>query len=181
MVESKRESVDIERVDADRGIVPGVSRCNEMNGTRVRLSAKQPAKNERHWRVRGTERAQRTTPPYRRAPSRPGVYVFLAVGSGVVKIGFSECVSQRLQGGLVGPAGERLGYLADVRGGRNVEKFLHDVFSHRLAFGREWFYLNDGMLRFVHEARLNHRMTAEMCPDDLALDERYWAPLRGAP
>lgn len=122
----------------------------------------------------------RFTPPHRQAPDRPGVYLFSAVGSGLVKIGHAECVSQRLQGGLRGPGGESLGYLAVLHGGPRVEKFWHRVFAHRRADipnQREWFYLGDGMLDLVRAARRDPEMTRGWCPRELALDEEFYKPL----
>lgn len=126
------------------------------------------------------KKVTRFTPHYRQAPSRPGVYMFHAVGSGLVKIGYSECVAQRIQGGLTGPGGESLGYLADLRGGPEVEKFWHRVFAHRNARipgKREWFYFGDGMFDLVRAARADWSMTREWCATELALDEEFYPPL----
>jgi hypothetical protein len=112
---------------------------------------------------------------------RPGVYVFLALGTGVVKIGYSESVHRRLTYGLRGPAGEKLVWLADIRGGRNVEVFMHDQFaSQRLWSRREWFYLNDEILEFVREARGNWRLSDTLCLREAIQDENHWRNLKDA-
>jgi hypothetical protein len=149
----------------------------------VRIDDRCPVRVPRSPHPPDPRKVTRFTPHYRQAPARPGVYLFLAVGSGLVKIGFTECVAQRIQG-VCGPAGESAGYLADVRGGREVERFLHKVFAkHRadIPRHREWFYFTPGMHLFVTEARNDYNMTRQMCPRELDWDERNWPRLRNAP
>lgn len=107
--------------------------------------------------------------------ARPGVYLFAAVGTGLVKIGFTECVLQRLTGGIRGPSGEKLAWIGDMRGGREVERFLHDKFAtRRLWKRREWFYLDDEISDLAAQARTDWRMSHRLCLRELTWDETRW-------
>lgn len=80
--------------------------------------------------------------PPRPEPPSPRAYMMSAPGSGLVKIGASRNVSQRLRA-LRAQTGKQLVCLWDHRGGFELERALHRVFDSQRVKG-EWFALPDG-------------------------------------
>lgn len=112
---------------------------------------------------------------------RPGAYLFAAIGTGLVKIGYTECVLQRLTYGLRGPSGEKLAWLGDIRGGRNVENYLHGRFAAQRVWKRpEWFYMNDEIYELAEQARRDWRLSHSICYEQVRWDEDHWRGLKNA-
>jgi len=91
-------------------------------------------------------------------------HVYVIAWSNIVKIGYTNNVLQRFST-IHGEYTERkymqqttttprLSLLAYVQGDKDLEKFLHTKFEENnvpreLGIGREWFYINDGILDVV--------------------------------
>jgi hypothetical protein len=82
--------------------------------------------------------------------SDQSVYFMENVGSGLIKIGISGDVKKRKRA-LEQAVGQRLTILAEVPGGRELERVLHQSFSDLRQMG-EWFTDSPRLREFIATA-----------------------------
>jgi hypothetical protein len=81
--------------------------------------------------------------------STPGViYFLLAKHQGLIKIGFTRNLAQRLKGYEQGTPPGTVELLAHVKGTMKTERLLHDVFK-KYRVEREWFQAEKPLLSMI--------------------------------
>lgn len=80
-----------------------------------------------------------------------GPYVYFVAGHGVVKIGFSSMIAERMRQ-LTTSSHTRLRFLAAVPGNENVERAYHSRFADDRKKG-EWFRLSGAVRAAIHEIK----------------------------